>query len=248
MRRPRLVRELYQDRFPDPYAKILPGGGLRFSVFPDDPLLELAERFDGPRLGALIRNPVRDDLKGLMAELCLNSFRHGDARVCTLEVYQSVVAFIDDGQLFDPTAAPEATWGAGLRFVSLFLKKYRGKLVVEHRAHANNGNEVILTFADDLTSPALAEDCVVRVTCPPRLYLNFAEHLARLAYIPPGCDTLRFYVSPGFFNPSSLVIFIRAILNRIPPPAKLEVVFAEGDNLVREVVVEVFRGERVVVA
>jgi hypothetical protein len=244
-RHPRLLRELYSDIVQDPTAKLLPDGTFQFSIFPDDPLLELSERFEG-RVSSLIRKGVREDVKAILSELCLNSFQHGGARHCTVDVRTDVVVFRDDGKPFNPLAAGEGTKGAGLMTLTIVGRKYEGRLNFAYETPPQGGNEVRLVFSHALTSENLSGRCVIEIDAPGAFYPRFGEHLGRIALIPADCDVVTFFVTPGMFNPSSLVMFVREVLRRIAGEVTLQLRFAPND-VCAGVAREIFKDQRVLV-
>ena len=191
----------------------------------------------------LIVEQLRFDLRDVIIELADNAFRHGKARTCQILIEKRKVSITDNGGGFDPLSASSQNYtaGVGLQYLHLFRQKYAADLMLLYKYDASvNVNVVEFNFQRDLASRGLIKSCLILLRKP----FRGRGILDQIAEIPTGCKELYFNVVPGEFNPSLLVPFIKDLLDYIPKEVKLVITFPK-DDIKKEIILKVFKGERV---
>ncbi|MBW3596020.1 MAG: hypothetical protein KY475_01955 [Planctomycetes bacterium] len=135
----------------------------------------------------------------------------------------------DDGAAFDPLEIRESS-GAGLFFLQLFREKYESLLTCSYQ-RIDGRNALSLLFSRPLRERQVRHVCQITLASLEAFDPVKAVFLADRVEIPRNCPMVYFHVSSCAFSLSSLVMFVDALVRRIPEESQLTLSFGHNDLL-----------------
>jgi hypothetical protein len=162
--------------------------------------------------GLNINNDLQEDLIKVFFELALNSFNYGNAKSCGIEVNSNQIAFVEDGNPFNPLIErPFMKIGAGLLYLKLISAKYNEvcKFSFQKKSSKNSTNKVILDFKKPITDKNLVDPCYHFV---PNVFLIGATFEDLSFNICEDCKTITFDFTKAIVPLSSVYFLIKFLL------------------------------------
>lgn len=182
------------------------------------------EIFESAEVKCLLAEELRIELRNVATELVLNSFEHGAASHSTVTLTRDSMLIQENGKVFNPFLTHAG--GAGLTYLHHFVQKWAGLITTEHTLD-HPGNQIMLRAAKPWISTDFSRSCTIllkqRYVMGPILPLH--------AEFDPGCEEYSLIVPRGFFNPSSLIDFLIAFLQKVGREVRIRLKFTQDEVL-----------------